>query len=70
MMIDQGPATKEVWGTENMRGRLGRSEEFRGLALPMMSEGSSFMTGTTVVCDVGAYRVLGVSSGASGVILG
>ncbi|RAH68057.1 NAD(P)-binding protein [Aspergillus aculeatinus CBS 121060] len=53
MVIDQDPATKEVWEAENMMGRLGRPEEFRGLALLMMSEGSSFMTGATVVCDGG-----------------
>ncbi|PYI31712.1 NAD(P)-binding protein [Aspergillus indologenus CBS 114.80] len=53
MAIDRDPATKRLWETENMMGRLGRPEEFRGLALLMMSEASSFMTGATLVCDGG-----------------
>ncbi|RAL12590.1 short-chain dehydrogenase [Aspergillus homomorphus CBS 101889] len=53
MVIDQDPATKEIWESENMMGRLSKPEEFRGLALLLMSEASSFMTGSTTVCDGG-----------------
>ncbi|PYH78596.1 hypothetical protein BO82DRAFT_152964, partial [Aspergillus uvarum CBS 121591] len=53
MGIDQDPTTKEVWEAENMTGSLGRPDDLRGLALLLMSEGSRFITGATVVYDVG-----------------
>ncbi|KAF9892991.1 hypothetical protein FE257_012402 [Aspergillus nanangensis] len=52
-IIDQETGTKEVWESENMLGRLARAEEFRGLALFLMSDASSFMTGSSIVCDGG-----------------
>ncbi|CAG8112142.1 unnamed protein product [Penicillium nalgiovense] len=53
MVMDGTPGTKEIWESENMMGRLARPEEFRGIALLLMSNASSFMTGSTIVADGG-----------------
>lgn len=47
-----GPSRK-LWEGENMLGRLARPEEFRGAALFLLSDASSFMTGSTLVMDGG-----------------
>ncbi|KAJ5264433.1 hypothetical protein N7505_007226 [Penicillium chrysogenum] len=47
------PGAKEVWEQENMLGRIAKPQEFRGVALFLMSNASSFMTGSTVVVDGG-----------------
>lgn len=51
--IAQNPGCKDVWESENMLGRLARPEEFRGAALFLLSEASSFMTGAQLVIDGG-----------------
>ncbi|CAG8894655.1 unnamed protein product [Penicillium egyptiacum] len=53
MVMDKTPGTKETWESENMLGRLARPEEFRGITLLLMSNASSFMTGSTIVADGG-----------------
>jgi NAD(P)-dependent dehydrogenase (short-subunit alcohol dehydrogenase family) len=53
MVMDKTPGTKEIWESENMLGRLARPEEFRGIALLLMSNAGSFMTGSTIVADGG-----------------
>ncbi|KAL3466684.1 hypothetical protein BJX64DRAFT_214761 [Aspergillus heterothallicus] len=53
MIVDKDPETKELWESENMMKRLARPEEFRGVTLLLMSDASSFMTGSTVVVDGG-----------------
>ncbi|KAL3453926.1 hypothetical protein BJX65DRAFT_262229 [Aspergillus insuetus] len=53
MIVEKDPATKELWESENMMKRLARPEEFRGVTLLLMSDASSFMTGSTVVVDGG-----------------
>lgn len=47
------PEAKKTWESENMLGRLGRPDEFRGAALYLMSNASSFMTGASLVIDGG-----------------
>ncbi|KAI9368885.1 hypothetical protein BJX61DRAFT_190730 [Aspergillus egyptiacus] len=53
MVVEKDPKTKELWQSENMMKRLAKPEEFRGATLLLMSEASSFMTGSTVVVDGG-----------------
>ncbi|KAL4810369.1 NAD(P)-binding protein [Aspergillus unguis] len=53
MVMAKDPETKGIWESENMMKRLARPEEFRGVALLLMSDASSFMTGSTVVVDGG-----------------
>ncbi|KAL4861312.1 hypothetical protein BDV12DRAFT_180459 [Aspergillus spectabilis] len=53
MIVDKDPETKTLWESENMMKRLAKPEEFRGATLLLMSDASSFMTGSTVVVDGG-----------------
>ncbi|KAL5335744.1 NAD(P)-binding protein [Aspergillus crustosus] len=53
MVVEKDPKTRELWESENMLKRLARPEEFRGVTLLLMSDASSFMTGSTVVVDGG-----------------
>ncbi|KAL4785634.1 hypothetical protein BJX76DRAFT_346830 [Aspergillus varians] len=52
-IMEEDAGMRDIWQGENMMGRLGRPEEFRGVALLLMSDASSFMTGSTVVVDGG-----------------
>ncbi|KAL2826958.1 hypothetical protein BDW59DRAFT_144451 [Aspergillus cavernicola] len=52
-VMQKDPETKGIWEEENMMKRLARPEEFRGVTLLLMSDASSFMTGSTVVVDGG-----------------
>lgn len=52
-VFDEEPESKEVWQAENMMGRLAHPEEFRGAALFLLSDASSFMTGASLVIDGG-----------------
>lgn len=47
------PWLEELWTKENMLGRLSAPEEFKGAALFLCSEASSFMTGGNLVIDGG-----------------
>ncbi|KAJ5771788.1 hypothetical protein N7520_002317 [Penicillium odoratum] len=52
-VFQQNPAARATWEAENMLGRLAVPREFRGAALFMLSDASSFMTGSSMVIDGG-----------------
>lgn len=47
------PQRKTQWGSENMLGRVSMPEEYRSLAVFLMGNGSSFMTGSDLKIDGG-----------------
>lgn len=51
--IDTEPETEREWIRENMMGRLAETSEFKGAALFLLSNASSFMTGSNIVIDGG-----------------
>lgn len=53
MVMEKNPETKKLWESENMLKRLAKPDEFRGVTLLLMSDASSFMTGSAVVIDGG-----------------
>lgn len=52
-LFDDFPERKEVWPTENMLNRLSLPSEYRGAAVFLLSEASSFMTGSDLRIDGG-----------------
>ncbi|KAI2613422.1 NAD(P)-binding protein [Hypoxylon sp. NC1633] len=51
--FEEVPGLREKWESENMMGRLAETSEFKGAALFLLSNASSFMTGTNMVIDGG-----------------
>lgn len=51
--FEEVPGLQQVWKKENMMGRLAAPEEFTGAVVFMLSEASSFMTGSNIVIDGG-----------------
>ncbi|KKZ68871.1 alcohol dehydrogenase [[Emmonsia] crescens] len=51
--LEEVPGLDKIWEHENMLGRLACPEEFTGAAIFMLSEASSFMTGSNIVIDGG-----------------
>ena len=51
--LEQVPGLKEMWESENMMGRLAKPSEFKGAALFILSNASSYMTGNNIVIDGG-----------------
>lgn len=47
------PERRTEWGGQNMLGRVSMPEEYRSLAIYLMGDGSSFMTGSDLKCDGG-----------------
>jgi len=52
------PALRKVWEQANMMGRISETHEYRGAALFMLSDASSFMTGSHLVIDGGTCNIL------------
>lgn len=51
--FDEIPGVREEWEAENMMGRLADTSEFKGAALFLLSNASSFMTGNNLIIDGG-----------------
>ncbi len=51
--FEDDPGLRELWERENMMGRISQPREYRGAALFLMSDASSFMTGSNLVIDGG-----------------
>lgn len=52
-LFKQYPERKEQWPTQNMLGRLSSPQEYRGAAVFLISNASSFMTGSDLRMDGG-----------------
>ena len=53
MLFIEYPERREQFGKENMLGRLSRPREYRGAAVFLLSDASSFMTGSDLRIDGG-----------------
>ncbi|KAI1103950.1 NAD(P)-binding protein [Jackrogersella minutella] len=51
--FEEIPGLRKKWESENMMGRLAQTTEFKGAALFLLSNASSFMTGANLVMDGG-----------------
>ncbi|KAI0389757.1 short-chain dehydrogenase [Xylariaceae sp. FL0594] len=51
--FEEVPGLREKWEAENMMGRLAETTEFKGAALFLLSNASSFMTGNNLIIDGG-----------------
>lgn len=52
-LFEKFPDRKENWPKDNMLGRLSYPEEYRGAAVFLLSDASSFMTGADLRMDGG-----------------
>ena len=52
-LFEDFPERKENWPKENMLGRLSKPGEYRGAAVFLISDASSFMTGSDLRMDGG-----------------
>ncbi|ROT38129.1 D-arabinitol 2-dehydrogenase [Sodiomyces alkalinus F11] len=51
--FDEVPGLRQKWEGENMMGRIAETHEFKGAALFLLSNASSFMTGSNIIMDGG-----------------
>ncbi|KAH7153036.1 hypothetical protein EDB81DRAFT_441952 [Dactylonectria macrodidyma] len=52
-LFDDYPERQTLWAGENMLGRISSPKEFRGAAVFLLSDASSFMTGSDLIIDGG-----------------
>jgi NAD(P)-dependent dehydrogenase (short-subunit alcohol dehydrogenase family) len=69
-LFEQYPEREKQWPTENMLGRLSRPEEYRGAAVFLLSDASSFMTGEFSCCDLWYEMVWLIGLGSDMIIDG
>ncbi|EON62577.1 short chain dehydrogenase [Coniosporium apollinis CBS 100218] len=53
MLFEKFPERETEWATQNMLGRLSKPQEYRGAAVFLLSDASSFMTGADLKIDGG-----------------
>ena len=51
--FEERPENRDLWSSESMLGRIGRPDEFRGAGVYLLSDASSYQTGSTMVVDGG-----------------
>ncbi|KAK0258120.1 hypothetical protein LTS09_006860 [Friedmanniomyces endolithicus] len=51
--FEDDPGLRKIWEENNMLGRISEMKEYRGAALFMLSDASSFMTGSHIIIDGG-----------------
>lgn len=54
-LFEKMPERRTSWEGQNMLGRLSTPEEYRGAAVFLLSEASSYMTGSDLVIDGGYH---------------
>ncbi|KAF8473531.1 putative short chain dehydrogenase [Kalaharituber pfeilii] len=54
-IFDQDPSKALKWPQENMLGRLSKPEEYRGAAVFLLSDASSYMTASDLIIDGGHH---------------
>jgi len=52
-LFETFPERETEWATQNMLGRLSKPQEYRGAAVFLLSDASSFMTGADLKIDGG-----------------
>ncbi|KAI5808550.1 short chain dehydrogenase [Peziza echinospora] len=55
VMLKDDPKRAKTWPRDNMLGRLSRPEEYRGAAVFLLSDASSYMTGSDLIMDGGHH---------------
>lgn len=55
VLFEEDPSRPEQWPGQNMLGRLSRPQEYRGAAVFLLSDASSYMTGSDLIIDGGHH---------------
>lgn len=51
--FEKEPSTQRLWEGKSMLGRISKSKEYRGAAVYLLSDASSYQTGSNMVIDSG-----------------
>lgn len=54
-LFERFPERRKTWSEQNMLGRISTPEEYRGAAVFLISNASSFMTGADLIIDGGHH---------------